>query len=255
VTPYYEDEWVTLYHGDCRQVLPPLGVAADAVVTDPPYGEVSLEWDTWQAGWVEAVGQAVPAVASLWCFGSMRMFLDRARDFAGWQLSQDVVWRKPRIRGIATDRFARIHEHALHWYRGPWSEVHHEAQRVAHHGPRVTVPAKASTVRSGTSQANATSSYEDDGTRLMSTVLEGVAGDPRRVLHPAQKPIAVLAPLIAYAAPMGGTVLDPFAGSGSTLDAARAIGRRAIGVEADERYCEVTARRLSQGDLFSGDAA
>jgi site-specific DNA-methyltransferase (adenine-specific) len=72
-----------------------------------------------------------------------------------------------------------------------------------------------------------------------------------RALHPTEKPLGILAPLIAYSCPPGGAVLDPFAGSGSTLEAARASGRHAIGIEADERYCEVAARRLSQGDLFA----
>jgi site-specific DNA-methyltransferase (adenine-specific) len=60
-----------------------------------------------------------------------------------------------------------------------------------------------------------------------------------------EKPLGILDPLIRYACPPGGLVLDPFAGSGSTLDAARQCGRRAIGVEANERYAEAAARRLS----------
>ena len=68
-------------------------------------------------------------------------------------------------------------------------------------------------------------------------------------LHPTEKPVGILDPLIRYACPPGGTVLDPFAGSGSTAEAARLTGRKAILVEADERYCELIARRMSQGVL------
>jgi site-specific DNA-methyltransferase (adenine-specific) len=252
VTPYYADESVTLYHGDCREALPTINVAGTVCVTDPPYGETAIVWDRWPTGWVAAVTAALPPVASMWCFGSMRMFLDRRDEFAGWRLSQDIVWQKPRARGTATDRFARIHEHATHWYRGEWASVYHEAQRVPYHGKRVRVPGKTVKASPGDLRPMAsTITYEDNGTRLMPSILQGVAGDPRRVLHPTQKPIAVLTPLIEYACPPGGTVLDPFAGSGSTLDAARQSGRRAVGVEADERYCEITARRLAQDTLFA----
>ena len=68
-----------------------------------------------------------------------------------------------------------------------------------------------------------------------------------RAIHPTEKPAGLLDPLIRYACPPGGLVIDPFAGSGSTLDTARCTGRRAIGIEADERYAELAARRLSQG--------
>lgn len=251
--PYYSDDLVTLYHGDCREIAPSL--EADVCVTDPPYGETSISWDVWPEGWVTATGVALPDATSMWCFGSMRMFLDRARDFAGWQLSQDIVWRKPRARGNATDRFARVHEHALHWYRGSWSDVHHETQRVAFYGKRAHVPSKKVKAAPGEVRPMAsTAEYVDDGTRVMPSVLEGVAGDPRKVLHPTQKPLVVLTPLIAYACPPSGVVLDPFAGSGSTLDAARSIGRKSIGIEASEAYCEVIARRLSQDILFGGVA-
>ena len=105
--PYYQDSAVTLYHGDMREVLPMLDVCAHAVITDPPYGETSLEWDRWPDGWPALVTAYTNA---LWCYGSMRMFIDRAADFVGWQLSQDIVWRKPHAANRVADRFKRIHE-------------------------------------------------------------------------------------------------------------------------------------------------
>ncbi len=70
--PYWTDGQVSLYLGDCREVLPAFGVTADCVVADPPYGETSLAWDRWPDGWLDA---AAGVTSSLWCFGSLRMFL------------------------------------------------------------------------------------------------------------------------------------------------------------------------------------
>jgi site-specific DNA-methyltransferase (adenine-specific) len=252
VTPYYADESVTLWHGDMREVLPSLGVVADVCVTDPPYGETSLEWDRWPKGWPALVAGALPPATSLWCFGSMRMFLDQRDEFAGWQFAQDVIWKKPRGGMAHRDRFVREHEYALHWYRGPWGDVHHEQQRTTRTGPNKGYVHRSETgpAWNGSRRAN---TWADDGTRGLSAIIEAPNMRMRGV-HPTEKPTAILEPLIAYSCPPCGTVLDPFAGSGSTLDAARCSGRKAVGVEASEAYCEVVAQRLSQGSLFGGTA-
>ena len=241
--PYYSDEHVTLYHGDWREVIDP-GLTADLILTDPPYGETSLDWDRWPDGW--------PALAarhsrSMWCFGSMRMFLDQRNEFEAWRLSQDVVWRKNRGSGFATDRFSRIHEHALHWYRGDWGAIHHDVPRIpAQHGY------KGMKVRNGqashTGKIGTGHEYVDDGTRLHPSVIEA-PNKHRNGLNETEKPVPVLEPLISYGCPVGGLVIDLYAGSGSTLAAARNLGRRSIGFEKREEQCEKTARRLSQGVL------
>ncbi|MFJ4847582.1 DNA-methyltransferase [Streptomyces sp. NPDC088733] len=238
MTPYYADDQVALYLGDMREVLPALGLQADLVLADPPYAETSLAWDRWPDGWPDL---AASVASSMWCFGSMRMFLDRAPEFAAWKLSQDVIWQKANGTGFATDRFKRVHEIATHWYRGDWSSVHHDTPRLAYTGPDKHARARASrTPHTGAIGAHL---YADDGTRLMRSVLE--APSVRGGFHPTEKPLGILDPLIRYACPEGGLVLDPFAGSGSTLDAARQAGRRAIGIERHEPYAEAAARRLS----------
>lgn len=180
----------------------------------------------------------------MWCFGSMRMFLDRTREFDGWRLSQDVVWEKPSGTGLAADRFRRVHEHATHWYRGDWAAVHHDAVREQWHGQNNGRRSKGASKGSHLGEAG-TRAYTDDGTRLARSVLR-VANLRQRSIHPTEKPLGILDPLIRYACPPGGLILDPFAGSGSTLDAARQSGRRAIGIEGREDYCEAAARRLDQ---------
>lgn len=247
IEPYYSDDAATLYHGDCRDIVPELP-AVDLVVTDPPYGETSLTWDSWPEGWPAMI--AMHSASSMWCFGSMRMFLDRRDEFSDWRLSQDVVWEKQSGTSFSTDRFARVHEHALHFYRGPWSEVASDTPRTGWRGPDKSVVRKA--VGKAHHGDRGPSSYTDDGTRLMRSVIR-VNNMHGSAEHPTQKPLGILDPLIRYGCPIGGTILDVFAGSGSTLVAAKASGRRAVGIEADERYCEVAALRLAQDVLdFEG---
>jgi site-specific DNA-methyltransferase (adenine-specific) len=92
------------------------------------------------------------------------------------------------------------------------------------------------------------SSWLPSETRLMRSVLR-TTSMRGRAIHPTEKPTGILTPLIEYACPPGGLVLDPFAGSGSTAVAARLTGRRSVLIEADERYCEAIAKRLAQGVL------
>jgi site-specific DNA-methyltransferase (adenine-specific) len=250
--PYWHDERCSLYLGDCREVLPELGVTADCIVTDPPYGETSLAWDEWPEGWLET---ATRPTSSLWCFGSLRLFGNRWPEFtgAGWKLSQDVVWEKNQGTGPASDRFRRMHEQAAHWYRGPWGDTWHDVPRVAATAAQIARNGSAVRRRSSTHRGTyGTGAWTDDGTRVMPSVIK-VSTMRGRAIHPTEKPVDVLTPLIAYACPPGGLVIDPFAGSGSTLDAARSVGRRAIGIEADERYIERAARRLTQAELYGSD--
>lgn len=240
--PYYQDELVTLYLGDCREILPTLGVVADCIVADPPYGETSLPWDRWPDGWLTV---AAGVASSLWCFGTLRMYLKHGAECAaaGWLLSQDVIWEKHNGSGFARDRFKRVHEQPTHWYRGPWSGVYKDVPRV----PAVHKRGGQDFTRKQPEHTGAVAGvgYADDGTRLMRSVIftRNMNG---RAIHPSEKPVDLLTPLITYACPPGGLVVDLFAGSGSTLDAARQTGRRAVGIEISELYAETAARRLTQ---------
>ena len=252
--PYYADDLITLYLGDFREV--DAWHAADVLVTDPPYGETSLAWDRWPDEWPQLVADSSPSLLQMWCFGSTRMFLDRRDEFGGWKLAQDIVWSKPRGRGVMNDRFNRSHELVTHWYRGPWGDLPLTPPRVPKTVPWTVKATRNGSVDDGSKvRPMAGGSYQDDGTRLMLTVIPGDPGDARTTSHPTQKPLEVIEPIIRYSCPNSGLVADLFAGSGSTLLAAKRLGRRAVGVERDERYCEIAAKRLAQGVLDFGAAS
>lgn len=242
--PYYEGDGVTLYQADCFDILPLLP-AVDAAIVDPPYNETSLEWDIWPKGWPALVARLTD---SLWCFGSLRMFWSRVEEFSDWKLAQDIVWEKHNGSGLHADRFKRVHELAVHLYRGEWSAlfkkpviVQVEQERKRSNFKRGQKPAHFGEVESG-------SGYEYDGSRIMRSVIP-VHSCHGYAVNETQKPEGIVAPLMEYSVPAGGTVLDCFAGSGTVLAVARQQGKKAIGIEKRESQCEHIARRLSQGEL------
>lgn len=165
---YYQDEHVTLYHGSFVDILPEIDALPDVIVADPPYGETSLEWDVWPKHWPGFMSHYTD---SMWCFGSMRMFLEHGPEFSDyWKLSQDIIWQKNRGSGFATDRFARIHEHALHWYRGDWGSIYHETPRVPRTGPEKAVTRRTSSPHTGKISNDVP--YVDDGFRLHPSVID-----------------------------------------------------------------------------------
>ena len=255
-TPYWEDReaGLALYLGDMRDVLPALSLQTNLIVADPPYEETSHEWDRWPTGWLAT---AATTSQSMWCFGGLRMFMRYAPEFAaaGWHLSHDtigkddagdveVIWEKHNASGPNKDRFRRIHEQAGHFYQGPWRDQYIDPQRtttgVVERGRIIGKGAKAIGQRGAYGDRN----WSDDGTRLLTSVIYARSMHRNGGIHPCEKPVGLLDRLIRYACPEDGLVVDPFAGSGSTLDAARQSGRRAIGIEANEEYAERAARRL-----------
>jgi site-specific DNA-methyltransferase (adenine-specific) len=207
--PYYADESVTLYHGDCREV--PEWLAADVLVTDPPYGVAySSGWDN-QFRDVTIANDATVEV--------------RDETLAAWGDKAALVfgsWKMPRpaaVRAVLTWDKGTVGMGALDL---PWFPCTEEIYVLGRGW---------------------------QGSRT-SAVMRHVG---RNRDHPTEKPVALMLQLVAKCPP--GTVADPFAGSGSTLVAAKQLGRRAIGVELEERYCEIAARRLSQGVLDFGEGA
>jgi len=242
--PYYADESVTLYHGDCIEVMESLpDGSVDAVLTDPPYSSGgrrensrsirksmtrSVEDDEWIRGdamstngfiyllrlcgiqWRRVLIPGGHALAFIdW---RMAAHLAAALETADLRQHPILVWDKQRLGMGAV--FRNQHEFIVHMTAGnPLAPQRRDVPNVL----------RFPSVRDGD--------------------------------HPTEKPGPLLETLLTVVCPPKGTVLDPFAGSGSSLYAARAQGHKAIGVEADERYCEVIAKRLSADVLDFGELA
>lgn len=240
--PYWSEGDLTLYHGDAMEILPTLQ-PADAIITDPPYGETSLDWDRWPDGWPAV---ALRAAGCMWCFGSLRMFMHRADEFSGWRLAQEIIWEKHNGTNPFNDRFRRVHEIAAQFYQGAWSAIY-KAPQYTNDATARTVRRKRRPPQWGNIGASAYAS-QDGGPRLMSSVLYARSCHGSAI-HPTEKPRAIIHPLMLYSVPEDGTVIDCFAGSGVILEVARQTGRRAIGIELGEKRCERIVRRLRQQEM------
>ena len=242
--PYYDQNGITIYHGDCREILPSLE-CVDVVIADPPYGDTSLDWDVAVSGWLDLL--QMKKSASLWHFGSFRFFMAQAEVFRKWSLAQDLVWEKHNGSGFHADRFKRVHEHVVQFYKGGWRCIYKNPVHTQDAMKRAVRRKRRPRHMGEIGESSFTS--EDGGPRLMRSVIHvrSCHGD---AVHPTQKPLGIIAPLIEYSVPANGVVLDPFMGSGSTLRASFEMGREAIGIEIEEKYCELAVKRLAQGVLF-----
>ena len=219
--PYYKSRRITLYHGDCREVLPSLKTSVDLVLTDPPFFMPATHYQSrvrWQRSWADTtilgafwraiLADVLPLLAST---GHFLTFCNGD----SYPVFYPEMYRQ-------FDSLACL----------VWDKTHIGLGRVWRHQHELIIAAR-----------RADSVFYDDG-QVRADVLRFPAARPSRREHPVEKPVAMLADLIGPTTPENGLVLDPFAGSGTTLEAAVSIGRRGIGIEAEERYCEVAARRL-----------
>lgn len=194
MTPYYSDDLVTIYHGDCREWMP----EADVIVTDPPYG----------------IGRdGKPRSTS-------RHGGHKGYEFLGWD-AQPAVIEPLLMRGLPTIIWGGNY-FALPPARG-WL-VWDKGQRI--------------------DQADAELAWTSLDQPVRVLTLNRVELMRDGAVHPTQKPVALMRWCLGFLP--DGIVLDPFMGSGSTLVAAKSFGRRAIGIEIEERYCEIAATRCSQ---------
>lgn len=238
---------VQILTGDCRELLPDLPPHSfDCIVTDPPYGETSLAWDRWPMAWPTLVRHLLKPTGSMWVFGSFKMFWERRDEFAGWRVAQEIIWEKHNGSGFHADRFKRVHEYAVQFYRddAPWAEVY-KAPQFTDDAKARTVRAKGRPTHMGQIERSAYVTV-DGGPRLMRSVIS-VRSEHGTALHPTQKPEGIVEPLMLYACPPGGRVLDPFAGSGTTGVVAKRLGRQAVLIEVSADYAEVARARVEGG--------
>ncbi len=204
MTPYYEDDAVTIYHGDCREWMP----KADVLVTDPPYGvdfQGKRSHDRKRIGSTYTVGdtEIAPAVVR-----TALDFVTRGAVFSGCRQMFDYP-RPVDIGGIVTPGSPGF---------GSWGFT--EFQPILFYGKRAGQTTNIVAVRSD-------------------TATQGID-------HPCPKPLGWMRWLVVRVSLQGETILDPFCGSGTTLRAAKDLGRQAIGIEIEERYCEIAAQRCAQ---------
>jgi site-specific DNA-methyltransferase (adenine-specific) len=208
VNPYYQDDAVTIYHGDCREVLASIPTAGMVLVTDPPYGTANA------SSWDGVHGDCSVA-------GDDSTLL-RDAVLAGWEGPAVVFgsWKRPRPTNTKA---------VLIWDKGghagmgdlsfPWKPNTEEIYVI---GPGFAGPRTTS---------------------VLSYWIHPTFNAERE--HPTQKPVELMRDLISKCPPLC-DVVDPFMGSGTTLRAAKDCGRHAVGIEIDERYCEIAARRMAQ---------
>lgn len=222
--PYYQDANVTIYHGNCFEILPSL--AADSVhllLTDPPYGQ-DFQSNRRQHPLEKIAGDdgsldlnAALALACRVLARGRHAYVFGPADLEGTPLTAkaELIWDKQVIgSGALSDPFGKSHERISFAVYEP-------------------------------SQANREKGYGRLATRMRKgSVIHCQRLQSSQVKHPNQKPVPLIRELIESSSSMGETVLDPFVGSGSTLEAAVLEGRKAIGIELDERYCEQAAKRL-----------
>jgi len=226
IAPYYQHAGISIYHGDCRDILPMLP-KVDLVLTDPPYSEIThlgartgthdgsrplVDFECITADDLRSVFALIPLAGWLIATMDWRHILPLEQiPPAGLRFIRFGIWSKPTYTPQFTgDRPATGWE-AIGIFHSIGGRMH----------------------------------WNGGGTRAVWTF-----NKEQDNKHPTEKPKALIKTLMGLFSDAGHNVLDPFMGSGTTLRAAKDLGRRAIGIEIEERYCEIAAKRLSQEVLF-----
>lgn len=222
--PYYSDESVTIYNADCRKVLPWLG-RFDLLLTDPPYG-MNLDTDS-----------------SRFCGGS-KGHIAKQGNGTGTANGKPVIGDDKPLGGVEFEVLRKAASEAIIWGMNhfPW-----------------TLPAGAGLVwikrndaAFGTFLSDAELAWKSTGKGVFCRRDLSNNAITKERIHPTQKPVSLMSWCLSFF-PDAQAILDPFMGSGTTLVAAKLEGRKAVGIEISEEYCEKAADRCRQGVLFGAE--
>jgi len=215
--PYYEHAGITIYHGDCRDVLPTLP-RVDLILTDPPYE-------------LTATGGGI---------GARRKYLADIAGHIDNGFDMDLLRSYPNWMCFCSkDQMPRLIFAAMEWKRR-WALITWNKPNPTPLVNANYLPDTEYIVHGFESAAHLYGGYNQRSRWILHPV------EQNRIAHPTVKPIPVIARLMRTGSDVGQCILDPFMGSGTTLVAAKQLGRRAIGIEIEERYCEIAAKRLEQ---------
>lgn len=233
MTPYYEAHGITIYHGDCLEVLPQLELRGGFVITDPPYnagmkyGESTndrKDWREW-VRWLDARRRAWERVAPEAMFflsqTAYRRYVKHSRRGVDW----DCVWLKPLSMAVCAAPYMPHWEHIVYAGKRKKGQLRHPDGTFVKHS---------------------------DGGFGSDVFVANVEIGTDRLGHPTPKPMALMRDIVSRCGTDAPFLLDPFAGSGTLLAAAREQGRPAIGIEIEERWCEAAALRVEHGTAVAG---
>ena len=282
MTPYYEDERSTIYHGDAAEVIASLpDESVDCVVTSPPYAEQrastyggvpEADYPAWTVAWMEPLKRALKPRGSVIINirphirdGSLSDYTLRTRlalRADGWTELDELLWIKPDAVPTAPNTRPRRSWESMHWF-GLGREVACDPQANGQQTERLMAVDGGRATREGWSHSYAGSGSPGGPvgvSRCRDWVLVPAGASAARTVdvdHPAPYPHKLAAWCIRLLCPPGGTVLDPFSGSGSTGVAAIQEGRRYVGIDLAEEYAAMSARRVKSEPLtldFGGAA-
>lgn len=243
IKPYFETKLGKLYHGDCLEIMPQLETTVDMVLCDPPYGTTACKWDSiipldemWACVWrvLKKNGAAVFTASQPFTGALTMSAIERFKHRWVWDKVKPSTGLHAKVMPL------QVVEDVVIFGRAP----------VAYNPQMVEKKRRKEDKFDSNGEAfggKRTKRHHDNrGLGYPKNLIKVSNADQRGRVHPTQKPVALFAYLISTYTNAGETVLDFCLGSGTTAIACEQLGRKWIGIEREEQYCEIAAKRLSE---------